>query len=657
MKRKSLRMLLAATLALTIAVSPVAALAETTTTSISDNSTAPGTKAADTKAAETKTEEKETSAEALAVESDEEETLEEEIVFDRSGSRSAEKESKSQISAAYGNVYSNRSYNLFEVNPSLKVPYSEGKLSVQNLQGGTRAINLMRSLAGLPTVGYNQTYTNNAQKGALMMAINQAASNNPPTPAGMDATFASTGRMTMDKSIVARASGAKSLASYAFDIISSKGANDISTLVNRRLLLNPTSKDIGFGYAENAGFSYAAIYEGDAAVNVTDYDFMAWPASGNFPREFYTGDMPMSVSLNPNVFDTAAMNVNNVVVKITCPGGAVIEFKGMDSLTDKGDTRVKYYNIIKDSNYFGNVISFRPGTNAFGTGVPTGLYSVTISGLKTKAGAACTINYVIEFFDATNYLGGDNDAAGNDDKVRDFVSRLYTIALKREAEDQGLVDWKNRLVSKQKSGAEVAAGFFMSKELANQNISDSEFVERLYLVMMNRASDAKGKEYWLNMLNCGVTREGVYRGFAESKEFQAVCDSYNIERGTYKPAQNRDVNYGCTMFVARLYTQALGRNYDINGLNDWTGKINSKAWTVTDVSTTGFFHSQEFLNKNLNDVEYIKVLYRTFLNREYDSAGLAYWRVQMENGKSRDDVLKGFANSQEFANLKKQYGF
>ena len=69
-----------------------------------------------------------------------------------------------------------------------------------------------------------------------------------------------------------------------------------------------------------------------------------------------------------------------------------------------------------------------------------------------------------------------------------------------------------------------------------------------------------------------------------------------------------------------------------------------------------FLNSQEFINKGLNNEEYVKVLYRTFLGREADEAGLADWKGQLDRGeKSRDDIVSGFSGSQEFANIMAQY--
>ena len=92
-------------------------------------------------------------------------------------------------------------------------------------------------------------------------------------------------------------------------------------------------------------------------------------------------------------------------------------------------------------------------------------------------------------------------------------------------------------------------------------MGNEEFVELLYNVMMGRSSDAAGKADWVHKLNNGVGREGVFRGFAESMEFEMICNSYGIEKGTVTVSEGRDKNPGLTTFIARLYKTALGRTY------------------------------------------------------------------------------------------------
>lgn len=242
-------------------------------------------------------------------------------------------------------------------------------------------------------------------------------------------------------------------------------------------------------------------------------------------------------------------------------------------------------------------------------------------------------------------------------QIEAFVDRLYKLCLSRQPDEWGMHDWKETLIKREKSGAVVAQGFFFSDEMKNRGLSDQEFVELLYRVMMDREYDEGGREYWIGRLEAGVSRQGVYKGFAESAEFTQICGAYGIERGSVSVGESRDRNMGLTMFVSRLYTKALGRNYDVDGLNDWCGRILDHTWSVTDVSTKGFFESQEFLNKNLGDEEYVKILYETFLGREYDEEGLSDWTDKLKNGEmSRDEVLRGFSYSEEFAAIMKEYG-
>lgn len=255
-----------------------------------------------------------------------------------------------------------------------------------------------------------------------------------------------------------------------------------------------------------------------------------------------------------------------------------------------------------------------------------------------------------------NYLGLSKAAPVDRAQVEAYVTRLYELCLGRYPDAAGLTDWVDRICSGRTSGAEAAQGFFFSDEFKNNNYGNEDYVERLYNVMMNRPSDEGGKTDWVYKLNNGVGREGVFKGFADSEEFNNICNSYGIKKGTISVGEGRDRKPGLTTFVARMYTKALGRTYDVDGLNYWCNEILDGRWSIMDAATTGFFESQEFKNKRLTNGEYVKVLYRTFFDREYDQDGYSYWLRKLNYGTSRREVLSGFANSKEFSNLLKTYG-
>ena len=238
-----------------------------------------------------------------------------------------------------------------------------------------------------------------------------------------------------------------------------------------------------------------------------------------------------------------------------------------------------------------------------------------------------------------------------------FVYRLYNVALTRDAEEAGLTNWNNKLQSKTQTAAEVAQGIFFSEEFQNHEYSDVQYVKLLYRTMFGREADESGLKGWIEKLNSGMSREYVFRGFAESQEFENLCKSYNIERGTVTLSQYRDKNEGATGYVARLYTKMLGRKYEETGIEYWCKEYLTGKVTIENIATNGFLHSQEFTNLNLSNEEFVIRMYQTFLNREPDMAGYKDWVGKLNSGeKTRDDLVYGFSLSQEFANLKKSYG-
>ena len=244
--------------------------------------------------------------------------------------------------------------------------------------------------------------------------------------------------------------------------------------------------------------------------------------------------------------------------------------------------------------------------------------------------------------------------------VYSFVRRLYNLCLNREPDMSGCAHWSTLLTSGARNGVSVAYGFCFSAEMKNRHLSDGDFVEILYKALMGRAADAGGKAHWVDLLSKGISRVGVFRGFAESAEFSGICNSYGITRGNVdaKLLEERDKNRGVTMFVARLYTKALGRNYDAGGLNHWCATINSssgKKATAIQMARS-FFNSKEFQNRRLSNDAYVEVLYRTFLDRNPDAAGKKHWLDKMKAGTSRDSIMAGFYNSAEFNKIMAGYG-
>ncbi len=242
--------------------------------------------------------------------------------------------------------------------------------------------------------------------------------------------------------------------------------------------------------------------------------------------------------------------------------------------------------------------------------------------------------------------------------ARNFVTRLYQVVLQREPDAEGLNNWVTYLTSGNGTGADVAHDFYLSKEMMNRNLSKEQYVDLIYQGMLGRGADPAGKANWVAALDAGASYEYVFAGFVGSQEFTKLCSDSAIVRGNYTVTQGRDRNLNVTKFVSRLYTKALGRDYDVDGLNNWCNSIcsNPSRANVLNVATQGFLNSKEFKQKQLSNEEYVKVLYRVFLDREYDEPGLQDWVNRLNHGTTRDEVAAGFAYSKEFTDLMASYG-
>lgn len=102
--------------------------------------------------------------------------------------------------------------------------------------------------------------------------------------------------------------------------------------------------------------------------------------------------------------------------------------------------------------------------------------------------------------------------------------------------------------------------------------------------------------------------------------------------------------------VARLYEAGLGREPDRGGLNYWVDQ--REAGLDPNAMAASFLDSQEFTGRYGDDdtmtgQRFIDVMYTNVLGRLPDAQGYEFWVGQLDQGASREQVLRGFAQSQE----------
>lgn len=237
-----------------------------------------------------------------------------------------------------------------------------------------------------------------------------------------------------------------------------------------------------------------------------------------------------------------------------------------------------------------------------------------------------------------------------------FVSRLYRTCLGREEDAGGLLFWKVRLDSGEAAGADVAAGFFLSREYQAMDKEAGQYVDDLYRAVLGREPDRRGKEFWLDCIDAGSSRHLVLSGFTNSQEFRSLCSRYRIAPGSYTSPEIRDQNREVTAFVQRMYRLVLRRDGEAEGLNNWTSFLLEQGGTGSEAAE-GFFLSEEFRRRKTDLDDYVELLYRALLGRNSDPAGKRGWIDAVRSGRMTPAELIGsFAGSEEFRQLCKKYG-
>lgn len=279
-------------------------------------------------------------------------------------------------------------------------------------------------------------------------------------------------------------------------------------------------------------------------------------------------------------------------------------------------------------------------------------YSILYPYQIISASKECHDFFSLYSVEAGTYI--DNDKVDvNLKTIKPFVERLYSGFMGREYDVGGLRFWINQLATQTNSGQEVAAQFFSSAEFQGLNLGDEDFVKRLYTVCLGREAEPEGLQYWKDQLGKEhFSRQYVLAGFLNSKEFNDLCDTYKIKKTTYSSSSTYNLAFDQTKaegFITRLYTLALSRDPDPDGFKFWVGELKN-GLNGRDASY-GFIFSAEMNNKNLSDEDYVEVLYKIFLDRDSEADGKAFWVKELKNGATRESVFNGFVTSKEFEGI------
>ena len=259
------------------------------------------------------------------------------------------------------------------------------------------------------------------------------------------------------------------------------------------------------------------------------------------------------------------------------------------------------------------------------------------------------------------------------ESVMNFVARFYDLILQREFDANGLEYWTNILANREAGASQVAWGFVHSNEFVNADITDSDYIKRLYKAFFNRSAedDPDGYYYWLKLMKVeGRSRDFVLAGFINSPEFQALCKDYGIAWSEMIVSDNPTPGKGIQVdasnvnpdklgeFVERLYTKVLGRDSEEDGKNYYIDAIVRDKENAASVANC-FFNSPEYFEKfGEDDIIYVEKMYQLFFGREAGADEVQWYLDRIEtDGWTHEQIIDGFSNSPEFIEVLESYGF
>jgi len=129
-----------------------------------------------------------------------------------------------------------------------------------------------------------------------------------------------------------------------------------------------------------------------------------------------------------------------------------------------------------------------------------------------------------------------------------------------------------------------------------------------------------------------------------------ITDAITFSHQKERESERRFADKDDVKMICRLYQAAFDRTPDVEGLNHWIDSW-EKNTEVSEISTS-FYASEEFtsLYGDPTNEQFVSLLYDNVLDRSPDRSGLEYWTSQLNQGKSRSEILVGFSESQENIN-------
>ncbi len=302
----------------------------------------------------------------------------------------------------------------YKEQPALAPNFQPGLLQQSFLLDGLNTLNFARYLAGLPDdITIDTSLQQQAQCGALLMAHLKHLEHTPQKPNDFPdwlykIAYASTSTSNISM-------GRRTLYDHIHAWVNDDGN---PALGHRRWILYPPLKQTGMGFVN--GFSTLQVLDKSRQQQVNK-PFVAWPADGAHPIEFFTPNAMWSLVLMPTHYN------------IPDPGRVQIALRRIqDGKTWNFPGAGGYSNFNPPTYGDKNCLIFLPqGITRYNEGDQ---FEITASGLTDVNGQNAVLRYAVTFFKLENVVIAQTQLQHNLEQINAYRAQAGVPALQMDTQ-------------------------------------------------------------------------------------------------------------------------------------------------------------------------------------------------------------------------------
>ena len=249
------------------------------------------------------------------------------------------------------------------------------------------------------------------------------------------------------------------------------------------------------------------------------------------------------------------------------------------------------------------------------------------------------------------------------------VEYAYCLILDREADGGGLESWRTSLQSGT-SGSQLIVAMLQSDEFAEKHavssLDDSGFVSLVHRVLLDRDPDRRNLTAFVGQEGSGKSgRADIVKGILASDEFRSKHPilfasvatptargtrpteiKRNCDLGAFDPVQSR-----VEQRAAYIHCLVFGQVGNTKDRDAWVANIGrgTPPWEMLATLLASTEFNDRYVTRDLDNSEFVTLLYKLLLDREPDGAGLSAYVELLDSGAmSRVGLAKALIDSSEF---------